>query len=139
MLTHIMSGGSCTRTQFICVSHVLATWLWCLHMGTLAMVPSHGYTGYGAFTWVHWLWCLHTGTLAMVPSHGYTGYGAFTRVHWLWCLHMGTLAMVPSHGYTGYGENLLFVNTTPPRAAGSYTAKGRKKTKNRARTLLNTR
>ena len=66
-------------------------------MGTLAMVPSHGYTGYGAFTWVHWLWCLH---MAMVPSHGYTGYGAFTWVHWLWCLHM---AMVPSHGYTSYG------------------------------------
>ena len=61
------------------------------------MVPSHGYTGYGAFTWVHWLWCLHMGTLvkvhmgtlatftctlAMVPSHGYTGYGAM--------VHMGT-------------------------------------------------
>ena len=53
------------------------------HVGTLAMVPSHGYTGYDAFTWVHWLQCLHMGTLAMVPSHGYTGYGACTWVHWL--------------------------------------------------------
>ena len=43
------------------------------------MVPSLWYTGYGAFTWVHWIWCLHMGTLAMVPSRpGYTGYGAFT-------------------------------------------------------------
>ena len=63
-----------------------------------ASLPSHGYTGYGAFTWIHWLWCLHMDTLAMVPSHGYTGYGAFTWIHWLWCLHMDALAMVPSHG-----------------------------------------
>ena len=58
------------------------------HSVRLTMVPSHGYTGYGAFTWIHWLWCLHMSTLAMVPSHGYTGYGAFTWIHWLWCLHM---------------------------------------------------
>ena len=39
------------------------------HSVRLTMVPSHGCTGYGAFTWIHWLWCLHMDTLAMVPSH----------------------------------------------------------------------
>ena len=39
-------------------------------MGMLAMVPSHGYISYDAFTCV----CIH----AMVPSHGYTSYDAYT-------------------------------------------------------------
>ena len=28
-------------------------------------------------SYMHWPWCLHMGTLAMVPPHGYTSYGAF--------------------------------------------------------------
>ena len=45
-------------------------------IGTLAMVPAHGYTGYCACKWVH------------------TSYGACTWIHWPLCLHMGTLATV---------------------------------------------
>ena len=46
-------------------------YIWCLQMCTLAMVPSLTH---------------HMGILALVPLHRYTGYGACKCVHWLWCV-----------------------------------------------------